>query len=217
MLRHSALRADSIQAQAITTMENADVDSIIMGVAGVIRAYTREASVDARSNDAPQGAGAAFDEVKYPLDRTGVWRRAPKTLVVEEFVRRVVDALELDESSVVLGLILLERAMTTKQSKEDGSGAPLPLSARTWRPALLMAIVVASKVVYDEKVFLADYREMLPMYNLTLAPQQELAFLDLVAYNTTVRRGQYARYYYALEDVSKTDWASSSGSRAAAF
>ena len=36
-----------------------------------------------------------------------------------------------------------------------------------------MAIVVASKVVYDEKVFLADYREMLPALDLCPAPQQE--------------------------------------------
>ena len=42
------------------------------------------------------------------------------------------------------------------------TAAALHLSSRTWRPALLMAIVVASKVVYDEKVFLADYREQLP-------------------------------------------------------
>lgn len=198
-LRQSAMPGDSAQAQGIVTMENADVDSIIVGLAAVVRAYTREsATATRRGGLASRGASmtsklsAKFDEQAHPLDQSGVWRRPPPSALVEEFVRRVVFALELDESSVVLGLILIERAMSTTKT-------PLTLSARTWRPALLMAIVLASKIVYDEKVFLADYRQQLPQYDLKYAPQQELAFLDLVGYNTTVRRGEYAKYYYALE------------------
>ena len=182
-------------------MENANIDAMLIGIAAVVRAYTRESAaamprygriILSGRPDAPKSRGnIAFDEEIHPLDHSGAWRRVPTTEIVEEFVRRVVVALELDESSVVLGLILLERAMA--------STPPFQLAARNWRPALLMAIVVASKVVYDEKVFLADYREQLPQLNLKGAPQQELAFLALIGYNTTVRRGQYAKYYYALE------------------
>ena len=203
-LRQSALTADSAQAQNITTMENADIDAMIVGIAAVIRAYTRDAARSKRASDLTKpeqgGESATFDEEAHPLDESGMWRHVPKAASVEEFVRRVVVALELDESSVVIGLILLERAVATNPA------APLLLSSRTWRPALLMAIVVASKVVYDEKVFLADYREQLPRYCLKHAPQQELAFLTLLGYNTTVRRGEYARYYYALEDVARIEW-----------
>ena len=49
-------------------------------------------------------------------------------------------------------------------------------------------------------------------YDLRSAPQQEMAFLALVNYSTTVRRGQYARYYYALEDVSRIEWSNGGGS-----
>ena len=35
------------------------------------------------------------------------------------------------------------------------------------------------------------------------ASAQELAFLTLLNFNTNVRRAQYAKYYYALEDVSR--------------
>ena len=203
-LRQSALAADSAQAQNITTMENADIDAMIVGIAAVIRAYTRDAARTKRASDLTKpeqvGESASFDEEAHPLDESGMWRHVPKAASVEDFVRRVVVALELDESSVVIGLILLERAVATNPA------APLLLSSRTWRPALLMAIVVASKVVYDEKVFLADYREQLPRYCLKHAPQQELAFLTLLGYNTTVRRGEYARYYYALEDVARIEW-----------
>ena len=57
------------------------------------------------------------------------------------------------------------------------------------------------KVVYDEKVYLADYRDQLPEYCLDAASKQERAFLEMIGFNTNVRRGLYARYYYALEDV----------------
>ena len=59
-------------------------------------------------------------------------------------------------------------------------------------------------------MFLADYREQLPEYNLDVASKQEVAFLTLLNYNTVVRRGQYAKYYYALEDVARVEWASRS-------
>jgi hypothetical protein len=97
------------------------------------------------------------------------------------------------------------------------TAAPLHILPRTWRSALLMAIVVASKVVYDEKVFLADYREQLPQYRLNHVPQQELAFLGLLNYNSTVRRGQYARYYYALEVRAATARTANSATQGSAL
>ena len=200
-LRQSALSADCAEAKTITTMENANVDAMLIGIAAVIRAYIRESAatmpkygrviLSGRPEPPKSRYSSAFDEDMHPIDHSGAWRRMPAREIVEAFVRRVVVALELDESSVVLGLILLERALASEP--------PFHLSVRNWRPTLLMAIVVASKVVYDEKVYLADYREQLPQYNLKHAPQQELAFLELINYNTTVRRGQYAKYYYALE------------------
>lgn len=195
LLRQSALQADSEHGKRITTMENADVDAIITALAAVIRAYTQEA--DKKKKFVPS---ACFDEQEHPLDSSSCWKQVPCVALVESFLRTVVIALELDESSLVIGLILIERAVCAASS-------PLVVCARTWRPTLLIAIVVASKIIYDEKVFLADYRNQLPHYNLTYATEQERAFLLQIGYNTTVRRGQYAKYYYALEDVSRNEWA----------
>ena len=145
---------------------------------------------------AAQEACALFDEEAHPLDGSCTWRAVPKKEAVEDFVRAVVEALELDESTLVIALIFLERAM---------GGGVLIFCARTWRSALLTAIIVASKVVYDEKVFLADYYDQLPDLELSSAPQLEIAFLTMINYNVTVRRGQYAKYYYALEDVARVE------------
>jgi hypothetical protein len=168
---------------------------MIIALAAVVRAYTCEAARAKRPS--PNSASAIFDEEVHPLDDSGTWKDTPNASTIQEYVAEMVVALELDESSLVMGLIFLERAMASAQ-------APLSISARTWRPALLMAIVVASKVVYDEKVFLADYRDQLPHLCLDEASTQERAFLTSLSFNTTVRRGQYAKYYYALEDVART-------------
>ena len=196
MLRQSALPADSESAKQITTMENADVDAMVTALAMVVYAYAKEA---AKQRKSVGPGGACFDEQEHPFDTSGSWKQVPTAEKIKSFVRNVVVALELDESSLVIGLILIERGMSANDN-------PLVMSARTWRPTLLMGIVVASKIIYDEKVFLADYRDHLPLLNLSNAPAQERAFLAQIGYNTTVRRGQYAKYYYALEDVARCDW-----------
>ena len=190
VLRKSDMAATDQRARMITTMENADVDAMIVAIAAVVRAYTRDAS--RKRFVTPRDSNPVFDEAKFPLTADANWKLVPRANTVESFVRQVTIALELDESSLVIALILLERAM-------EASTTPLLLSSRNWRPALLIAIIVASKVVYDEKVFLADYRDQLPQFRLDNASAQEATFLGLIGYNTTVRRGQYARYYYALE------------------
>ena len=194
-MRRSELLSGSATAKQITTMENADLDVLLGAMGAVIRAYVKDSAHHRRSVLQPS---AAFDEDMHPLDVSGIWRCAPTANVVEAFVRAIVVALELDELSLVIALVLLERAMG-----KDHKG--LVICERTWRPALLMSIIVASKVVYDEKVFLADYREQLPELCLDGISAQELAFLTLINFNTSVRRGQYAKYYYALEDVGRSN------------
>lgn len=197
-LRRSELPSSSVLGLSITTMENADVDAIILAIGAVVQAYAKDAV--SKSGWRLARNAEVFDEDVNPLDASGQWRYVPKAQTIEVFVRTVQVALELDESSLVIALILLERAMGPNSSG-------LVLCARTWRPATLIAIVIASKVVYDEKVFLSDYREMLPELCLDAAAVQELELLKLISYNTTVRRGQYAKYYYALEDVARSQLA----------
>ena len=80
-------------------------------------------------------------------------------------------------------------------------GSSLVVAPRTWRVALLMALVIASKVVFDEDVFLGDFRSKIAWlsHNVHLA-EQEAVSLSMIDYNTMVNPRQYAQYYYALLD-----------------
>jgi len=163
-----------------------------------------------------------FDERQHPLDDSNAWLQTPEDDDVVDFLRTIQQALHLEMSCIVTALILLERGMLR---------AKLRLSPSTWRPLLIVAIAIASKVVLDEKVFLGDYCELLPslsllglraltearprrrartrarrgprlMAPLPSPPQLEAVFLSLINYSTVIGRKQFAKYYYALLDVA---------------
>ena len=94
-----------------------------------------------------------FDERQHPLDDSNAWLQTPEDDDVVDFLRTIQQAIHLEMSCIVTALILLERGMLR---------AKLRLSPSTWRPLLIVAIAIASKVVLDEKVFLGDYCELLP-------------------------------------------------------
>lgn len=98
-----------------------------------------------------------FDERQHPLDDSKAWLETPEDDDVVDFLRTIQQALHLEMSCIVTALILLERGMLR---------AKLRLSPSTWRPLLIVAIAIASKVVLDEKVFLGDYCELLPSLSL---------------------------------------------------
>ena len=98
-----------------------------------------------------------FDERQHPLDDSNMWLETPEDDDVVDFLRTIQQALHLEMSCIVTALILLERGMLR---------AKLRLSPSTWRPLLIVAIAIASKVVLDEKVFLGDYCELLPSLSL---------------------------------------------------
>jgi len=93
---------------------------------------------------------------------------------------------------LIIALILLERC---------SDKTALKITRTTWRITLLAALIVSSKVVFDEKVYLQDYRDVLTSLELHVVSKQETAFLELLGYRTVVRRAQYAKYYFALLDV----------------
>ena len=177
------------------TLDNADLDTVTLAVSTVIHLYTLEA---ARSDTpASSSAGSAhlelFDEAHTPLDKSGVWVSVPSVKVINAFLSDIQQNLQLDDTCIVSALVFVERAVF---------GSDLVVSARTWRVALLVALIVASKVVFDEEVFLGDFRERLPWLEACLSTQEAI-FLEMIKYSTVIKSRQYAEYYYALLDVYK--------------
>lgn len=145
----------------------------------------------------PLGADAlCFDEEAFPLDGTGLWRAAPSRHAAEAFLWRLQRRLNLDEACLIYSLILLERVMKMRRG-EQLCGL---FTARTWRSALITAAILSTKVLYDEKVYLGDFRSALPEFRLEHIGAAEIKFLQLIGFRTLVSSQEYARYYYALRD-----------------
>ena len=114
----------------------------------------------------------------------------PSMGTIEAFLCDIQESLGLDDTCIVTALVMLERAIY---------GSALVVAPRTWRVALLIALVIASKVVFDEDVFLGDFRANIAWLDVDLS-EQEAVFLSMINYNTVVNARQYAQYYYALLD-----------------
>lgn len=196
-LGRSALASNATEAQEISTLDNADLGTIICAVARVVYQYTvRNDSVRiGKSEPAPSSSQQAldlFDEARHPLDDSGVWTAVPSVDTIEDVLYDVQEGLQLDATCIVTALVMLERAVY---------GSSLVVAPRTWRVALLMALVIASKVVFDEDVFLGDFRAKIAWLNhYAHLSEQEAVFLSMIDYNTMVNPRQYAQYYYALLD-----------------
>jgi hypothetical protein len=185
-LRRSALTAASPQAAQIRTLENPDLDHLIVALATVLKAYVDDTS------EKGEACSELFNEEHHPLDASRSWKSVPLYDDVDAFVRQLVVTMQLDDVCLVTALILIERAMRQ---------AGFVLNERSWRPGFLVALLIAMKATYDEDTFLADCQEAIPGIELHVTNEQEAAFLTMIGFNTLIRRGQYAKYYYALQDV----------------
>ena len=104
-----------------------------------------------------------FDEAFHPLDDSGVWTAVPSVHIIRAFLSDIQESLQLDDVCVVTALVMLERAVFT---------SAFVIAPRTWRVALLIAMVIACKVVFDEDIYLGDFRDNLPWLDVDLSGQE---------------------------------------------
>ena len=194
-LRKSAFGAESPEAKKVSTLHNADLEKVVSAVSTVIHLYARQAAQSEASATCPSTPPPTklqiFDEAHHPLDESAIWVTVPSIAAVTAFVTDVQVSLRLDGTCIVMALVLLERAVFASD---------FIISARTWRVVFLVALVVAAKVVFDEDVYLGDFRDHLPWLDVDLS-RQEATFLEMIDYGTVVTSKQFAEYYYALLDV----------------
>lgn len=102
---------------------------------------------------------------------------------------------------VVLCAIYVERLLRL---------APVCLSRENWRPIVLVALLVASKVFEDIHPWNADFAAVvhralgLSLLQPSALYVLESRFLECLRWNASVSGEEYARYYFALRDASHT-------------
>lgn len=131
--------------------------------------------------------------------------QTPKETIVPElpdegkifrFCRRVVDRCHLNAECVIIALIYIERLM---------ENINIYMSTRNWIPILVVSLLTASKVWDDHSTFNGDLCAFLPVFSIHDINNLERQFLIDLKYTLHIPFSDYAKYYFGLRALKKSD------------
>ena len=121
-----------------------------------------------------------FEKIRYEEED-------PTELSVIEFMKFVIDNMQLATECIVICLIYIEILMSTSQ---------IEIRNINWRPLLVTAILLASKFWEDISFWNVDFEDQLDLYPLKAINIMESEFISLCDYNIYVSSLKYNQYKY---------------------
>ena len=119
----------------------------------------------------------------------------PQTL--SRLISHLFRHTHLQPECVIIALIYIERL------------AALPphtlLTSANHIPLLLVALLTASKVWDDAASYVVDFTSVLPLLTVRQMGRLERAFVQQLQYTLYISSSEYARYFYALRSLRKTE------------
>jgi hypothetical protein len=82
----------------------------------------------------------------------------------------------------------------------------MPLLPTTWRPLVLISIMVAQKMWDDKYLSNADFSYIYPFFDTKQVNVLEMKFLELIQYNTHIKFSIYTKYYLELKSLVPEDF-----------
>ena len=73
----------------------------------------------------------------------------------------------------------------------------------TWRRLVLAALILADKVFEDYAVWNADFLTLFPESDINDLNNLEMAFLNYLNFETQFLASDFARYFFALKELSE--------------
>jgi len=118
----------------------------------------------------------------------------PDLAEVHKFLRDLFIEAQLSAECSIVCLIYCERLMEL---------AHVPLVGKTWRPCLLCAMLLASKVWQDLSSWNSEISQIYPQYTLEAINKLEIAFCKEIGWNLYIASSTYAKYYFALRSLTE--------------
>ena len=182
-----------------STIENPDVKLVIKCVSTVLHSNLLDDMEDEKSID-PKSDLYFFDEEKYIAEnpsnfneeRIALLRKVPKPDDLSGFIDALYDLAQFSGECCVICLIYLNRIFALTN---------IPLLPTTWRPLVLVALMVAQKMWDDKFLNNSDFSTIYPFFTNEQLNKLELKFLELIQYNTHIKFSTYTKYYLELKSV----------------
>lgn len=149
---------------------------------------------------------------QYGIHRLQVQSVMPDYGTIHEFLRDLFIKGQLSAECSIVCLIYIERLMEI---------AHVPMEARTWKPVLLCALLLASKVWQDLSSWNSEFSEIYPQFSLegeisfplsssahhkphwTAINKLEALFCKEIEWNLNISSSLYAKYYFALRSLTE--------------
>eukprot|EP01039_Chlorochromonas_danica_P003519 gene3519-3855_t len=113
---------------------------------------------------------------------------------IHEFLRDLFIRAQLSAECSIVCLIYIERLMEV---------AHVPMVSKTWRPCLLCALLLASKVWQDLSSWNSEFAEIYPQFSLEAINKLEAIFCKEIEWNLNISSSVYAKYYFALRSLTE--------------
>ncbi|KAJ1633889.1 hypothetical protein T492DRAFT_866047 [Pavlovales sp. CCMP2436] len=119
----------------------------------------------------------------------------PSVHTIVQFLRNIWRKARLTPHCVIICLVYVDRL---EAKSEEG----VLLHARSWRPIIFSALLLASKVWHDVSYWNSDFSTICPIFTVRNVNKLERTILELLQYDTIISSSQYAQYYFSLRQAS---------------
>jgi len=173
---------------ASATITNPDANQIILCMAAVLHVQMQH---DA---GAPQELKDKFSNFSDEMIR-GSEGRLPTVDEIYEYTSIIYQRAKFSPECNIIALVYMNRVIAL-------SG--MPLGENNWRPAVLVAMILAQKVWDDKSLRASSFTLITPGYTKEQIKLWELRFLALLQYSGVVTQQLYTRYYFELRVLYET-------------
>ena len=187
-----------------STMNAPNVKSIIQAVSTLLHSNITE-DINEGKVISPNSDLYFFTEEKYiqenkqdfEEDRIALLRKTPTQEEISGFIEAIYDLAQFSPECCVICLVYINRINALTE---------MPLLPTTWRPLVIISLMIAQKMWDDRYLSNADFQYIYPFFNSNQFNVLEIKFLDLIQYNTHIKLSIYTKYYLELKSLSPDDF-----------
>ena len=187
-----------------STMSSPNVKLIIHAVATLLHSNITEDLMEGKVISSNSEL-YYFSEEKYiednpqsfEEDRKALLRKTPTVDEISGFIEAIYDLAQFSAECCVICLVYINRINALTD---------MPLLPTTWRPLVIIALMIAQKMWDDKYLSNADFQYIYPFFDSNQFNVLEIKFLDLIQYNTHIKLSIYTKYYLELKSLHPNDF-----------